>query len=255
MFCNNVIAGVSELIFIVLNFTALMLLAVALRQGHKRAINLKEDPKLVVNLLLRAKSKTHSTSSSSEFKRISFDASVLVSSIMTITTVGLVKKMLPKTYNHRKEVSSEIVTVISQYKHLQPVVDRFVFNDGTVKKLISLVGTVAVLYQEESYPRTPPVCYVKPTKEMVIIPSRHVNSNGQILLPYLDEWRHTQCDLHGLIQVIMAVFGETPPLCMRPGLGAETQRISQTSSTRHNSHITLQREDGVPFQGNNETNC
>ncbi|XP_036431671.1 tumor susceptibility gene 101 protein [Colossoma macropomum] len=186
---------------------------------------------------------------------------------MTITTVGSVKKMLPKTYEHRKEVLAEIVTVMSQYKHLEPVLDRFVFNDGTVKKLVSLVGTVAVLYQgniyniplclwlEESYPRTAPVCYVKPTKEMMIIPSSHVNSNGQILLPYLDEWRHTQCDLHSLIQVIMAVFGETHPLCMRPGLVAESLRSSQTCSTLDNSHITLQREDGLPFQDNNETNC
>ncbi|XP_072529479.1 tumor susceptibility gene 101 protein [Salminus brasiliensis] len=148
---------------------------------------------------------------------------------MTVTTIGSVKKVLPKTYQHRRKMLTEIMAVMSQYKYLEPVMDRFVFNDGTAKDLLSLVGTVTVLYQgklyniplclwlDESYPRTAPICYVKPTKEMMIVPSKHVNSNGQILLPYLEEWRHTQCDLHSLIQVIMAVFGETPPLVMRPG--------------------------------------
>lgn len=108
------------------------------------------------------------------------------------------------------------------------------------------------LWLKESYPRTAPICYLKPTSEMVIVPSRHVNSSGEITMPYLDEWRHvrqhtqhptivltsnntnnlqfylflwnyllvlgglqTQCDLHSLIQVIMAMFSEVPPLRMR----------------------------------------
>ncbi|KAI4885027.1 hypothetical protein NFI96_002665 [Prochilodus magdalenae] len=114
--------------------------------------------------------------------------------------------MIPKTYDHRKEVFSEIVAVMSQYRHLEPVLDRF----G------NMYNIPLCLWLEESYPRTPPICYVKPTKEMMIVSGNHVNSNGQILLPYLDEWRHTKCDLHSLIQVLMAVFGETPPLRMRP---------------------------------------
>ncbi|XP_030646477.1 tumor susceptibility gene 101 protein [Chanos chanos] len=146
---------------------------------------------------------------------------------MTIVTVAKLKKMLPKTYLHKKETLAEIIAVMSQNKHLEPVMDRFVYNDGTGKNLMSLQGTIAVLYKgkhynfpvclwlEESYPRSPPICFVKPTREMVIVPCKYVDNDGKILLPYLDEWRHTQCDLHGLIQVMMAVFGEIPPLCVR----------------------------------------
>lgn len=112
------------------------------------------------------------------------------------------------------------------------------------------------LWLKESYPHTAPICYLKPTREMVVVTSRHVSSNGEILLPYLDEWKHVrlqleyatmvlayhktnnfnfisfyemifvclwvylqkQCDLHSLIQVMMTVFSEVPPLrmCLDP---------------------------------------
>lgn len=48
------------------------------------------------------------------------------------------------------------------------------------------------LWLNESYPRSAPICYVKPTRDMMIVSSRHVNSNGEIMLPYLDEWRHVR---------------------------------------------------------------
>uniref|UniRef100_A0A8C1VAF5 Tumor susceptibility 101a n=1 Tax=Cyprinus carpio TaxID=7962 RepID=A0A8C1VAF5_CYPCA len=149
---------------------------------------------------------------------------------MTVTPVRDLKKILPRTYNHRREVLSGISTVLSQHQYLQPVLERFVFNDGTARTLVGLTGTIKVFYEgkrynipvslwlKESYPRTAPICYVKPTPEMVIVTSRHVSSDGEILMPYLDEWRHTQCDLHSLIQVMKAVFSEVPPLrmCLYP---------------------------------------
>ncbi|XP_016097446.1 tumor susceptibility gene 101 protein-like [Sinocyclocheilus grahami] len=146
---------------------------------------------------------------------------------MTVTPVRDLRRILPRTYNHRREVLSEIATVVSQHQHLQPVLERFVFNDGTAKTLAGLTGTIKVFYEgkhynipvslwlKESYPRTAPICYVKPTPEMLIMTGRHVDSSGEILMPYLDEWRHTQCDLHSLIQVMKAVFSEVPPLRMR----------------------------------------
>uniref|UniRef100_A0A4W4HGE1 UEV domain-containing protein n=1 Tax=Electrophorus electricus TaxID=8005 RepID=A0A4W4HGE1_ELEEL len=181
---------------------------------------------------------------------------------MTTITKKSVKKMLPKTYKHRKVVLAEIITVLSQYKYLEPVLDRFVYTDGTVKQLISLVGTIQVVCQgkhyntpvciwlEQSYPCTAPICYVHPTKEMMVISSSYMNNNGQVLLPYLDEWTHPEYDLISLIQVMIAVFSETPPLCMRPKALTNSQAYSVAENC-----VALLREDGLPFQGNNETNC
>lgn len=45
------------------------------------------------------------------------------------------------------------------------------------------------VWLEESYPQTGPLCYVKPTSEMVIMRSQYVSSNGEVLLPCLDQWK------------------------------------------------------------------
>lgn len=119
----------------------------------------------------------------------------------------------------------------------------------TLCALGKLYNIPVCLWLRENYPRTAPICYLKPTREMIVVTSKHVNSNGEILMPYLDEWRHVrlqledgtmvfachytndlqfsvclgvylqpQCDLHGLIQVMMTVFSEIPPLrmCLDP---------------------------------------
>ncbi|XP_076860643.1 tumor susceptibility gene 101 protein [Brachyhypopomus gauderio] len=189
---------------------------------------------------------------------------------MTTVSLSSLKTMLPKTYEYRKEVIAEIITVLSRYKNLEPVVDRFVYNDGTVERLMSLAGTIQVVWQgrlyntpvclwlEQNYPHSAPICYVKPTKEMMVITSSHVDNNGQVQLPYLDEWTHAECDLNSLIQVMIAVFGETPPLCMQPKADKTSEqalRKSQACSMAENGYVTLWREDGLPFQGNNETSC
>ncbi|XP_046870023.1 tumor susceptibility gene 101 protein [Hypomesus transpacificus] len=184
------------------------------------------------------------------------------------------RKMIPKTYNHRKHVALEIWVVLSQCKGLQAMMDKYVFNDGSVRDLMSLTGTIPVtfngqkynipvqLWLEESYPGSAPMCYVKPTQEMMIVRSRHINSNGEVLLPYLEEWKHTECDLFSLVQVMSAIFGEIPPLCIRPGVepdqatcSQQSQRYTGASSDAGTSSISLISEDDPPFQEDNETNC
>ena len=44
------------------------------------------------------------------------------------------------------------------------------------------------LWLDESYPQTAPICYVKPTKDMVTVRGKHVDSNGEVMLPFLQEW-------------------------------------------------------------------
>lgn len=50
------------------------------------------------------------------------------------------------------------------------------------------------VWLEESYPQTGPLCYVKPTREMTIVQSQYVTSNGEVFLPYLDEWKAVSLD-------------------------------------------------------------
>ncbi|XP_028357444.1 tumor susceptibility gene 101 protein isoform X1 [Physeter macrocephalus] len=141
------------------------------------------------------------------------------------------KKMVSK-YKYRDLTVRETVSVITLYKDLKPVLDSYVFNDGSSRELMNLTGTIPVPYRGttynipiclwllDTYPYNPPICFVKPTSSMTIKTGKHVDANGKIYLPYLHEWKHPQSDLLGLIQVMIVVFGEEPPVFSRPTISA-----------------------------------
>ncbi|XP_061533625.1 tumor susceptibility 101a isoform X2 [Phycodurus eques] len=153
---------------------------------------------------------------------------------MAVVNEGALKKML-KQYKYRDLTVREITNVISQYKDLKPVMDGYVFNDGSTRDLMSLTGTVPVSYRGnvynipvclwllDTYPFNPPICFVKPTNTMMIKTGKHIDANGKIYLPYLHEWKHPQSELYGLIQVMIVVFGEEPPVFSRPTTQAPYQ--------------------------------
>ena len=53
------------------------------------------------------------------------------------------------------------------------------------------------LWLMDTHPYNPPVCYVKPTTTMQIMPGRHVDNSGKCYLPYLHEWKHVSVILWG----------------------------------------------------------
>ncbi|NP_001086736.1 tumor susceptibility 101 L homeolog [Xenopus laevis] len=136
------------------------------------------------------------------------------------------KKMLGK-YKYRDLSVREILNVTSLYRDLKPIMDSYVFNDGSSRELLSLSGTIPVPYKGntynipiclwllDTYPFNPPICFVKPTSTMTIKTGKHVDANGKIYLPYLHEWKHPPSDLLGLIQILIVVFGEEPPVFSR----------------------------------------
>nr|XP_046250014.1 tumor susceptibility gene 101 protein [Scatophagus argus] len=185
-----------------------------------------------------------------------------------------IKKLLPKTYL-RKNVAHDISVALTHFKNLAPMMDKYVYNDGTAKDLMSLTGTIPVMYRdktyniplclwiEESYPQTPPICYVRPTSEMMILRGKFVSSNGEVVLPYMEEWKSGECNLVSLLQVMITVFEDFPPVCMKSHPEPEQtscwlqfHRQSEVlSNTDGSLYMCLDREDGQPFQQENETNC
>ncbi|XP_040895166.1 tumor susceptibility gene 101 protein [Toxotes jaculatrix] len=185
-----------------------------------------------------------------------------------------IKKMLPKTYL-RKHVAHEIHVALAYFKNLMPTMDKYVYNDGTTKDLMSLTGTIPVIFNdqtynipiclwiEESYPQTAPICYVRPTREMMIIRGNYISSSGEVELPYLEEWKKGECDLMSLLQVMAAMFGDFPPVCMQPqsepkqaSCWLQFHREAEVlSNTDGSSYLCLARDDGQPFQQENETSC
>ncbi|XP_056243506.1 tumor susceptibility gene 101 protein [Seriola aureovittata] len=185
-----------------------------------------------------------------------------------------IKKMLPKAYV-RKHVAHEIYVAATHFKNLVPMMDKYVYNDGTTKDLMSLTGTIPVLFNdktynipiclwiEESYPQTAPICYIRPTREMMIVRGKFISSNGEVEMPYLEEWKNGECDLVTLLQVMAVMFGDFPPVCIQPHSEPEQascwlqfQRQAEVlSKTDGSFYVSLLREDDQPFQQDNETSC
>ena len=50
------------------------------------------------------------------------------------------------------------------------------------------------VWLQENHPYVPPLVFVKPTSSMAIKPSHHVDTNGKVYLPFLNEWSYV-CEL------------------------------------------------------------
>uniref|UniRef100_A0A8C8VVK9 Tumor susceptibility gene 101 protein n=1 Tax=Peromyscus maniculatus bairdii TaxID=230844 RepID=A0A8C8VVK9_PERMB len=141
------------------------------------------------------------------------------------------KKMMSK-YKYRDLTVRQTVSVIAMYKDLKPVLDSYVFSDGSSRELVNLTGTIPVRYRGntyniaiclwllDTYPYNPPVCFVKPTSSMTIKTGKHVDANGKIYLPYLHDWKHPRSELLELIQIMIVIFGGEPPVFSRPTVSA-----------------------------------
>lgn len=52
------------------------------------------------------------------------------------------------------------------------------------------------LWLEENYPRTAPICYVRPTHEMMLVRRKFISNNGEVKMPYLEEWKNVSIGLY-----------------------------------------------------------
>ncbi|XP_030646553.1 ubiquitin-conjugating enzyme E2 variant 3 [Chanos chanos] len=139
-----------------------------------------------------------------------------------------VKRVLGK-YKFHDVAVEELQKVHRIYPDMKPVVATYVFNDSSQRDLVKLVGNIPVRYQGQSYnlpiqlwlldsfPFTPPICYLRPTPNMVIREGKHVNPKGRIYLPGLHNWDHPKSSVNGLLAEMISKFEEDPPLASKPG--------------------------------------
>lgn len=136
-------------------------------------------------------------------------------------------KLLNK-YQNPVATKKDVKEVLEAYQALSYQSETYVFNDGKSKELFNLQGTIPVIYKTNTYhipvciwlmdthPDNAPICYVKPTQDMHIKVSMYVDFNGKVYLPYLHEWQPQSSDLLGLIQVMIVIFGDYPPVYSKP---------------------------------------
>uniref|UniRef100_A0A8B9J8J5 UEV and lactate/malate dehyrogenase domains n=1 Tax=Astyanax mexicanus TaxID=7994 RepID=A0A8B9J8J5_ASTMX len=71
------------------------------------------------------------------------------------------------------------------------------------------------LWLLDSFPFTPPICFLRPTSNMMIREGKHVDAKGRIYLPGLHNWDHPKSSVSVLLEEMIAKFEEDPPLGMK----------------------------------------
>ncbi|XP_024399047.1 protein ELC-like [Physcomitrium patens] len=126
-------------------------------------------------------------------------------------------------------IREHLLKVLQEFPGLQVKSAVFNHNDGRTLNLLQAEGTIPMFYQDvkynipiniwllETYPRQPPLIYVKPTRDMVIT-QRHpnVDGSGMVNCQYLQQWVFPRSNLVELVQSLSLLFGQKPPLYSRP---------------------------------------
>lgn len=140
------------------------------------------------------------------------------------------------------DLSSEKITrILSKYKfhdvaveelqkihrifpEIQPIAGTYTFSDSSQRDLVKLIGNIPVNYEGrtynfpvqlwllDSFPFTPPICFLRPTSNMVIREGKHVDAKGRIHLPGLHNWDYPKSSVVVLLREMIAKFEEDPPL-------------------------------------------
>ncbi|NXY90675.1 UEVLD enzyme, partial [Alcedo cyanopectus] len=130
---------------------------------------------------------------------------------------------LSSQYKFRDLTIEELKNVNKTYPNFTFSMDTYTFKNGSQKELLNFSGTVPVKYGNsynipirlwilDSHPFAPPICFLKPTVNMGISVGRHVDAQGRIYLPYLQNWSHPKSTVIGLIKEMIAKFEEELPL-------------------------------------------
>ncbi|XP_016367081.1 ubiquitin-conjugating enzyme E2 variant 3-like [Sinocyclocheilus rhinocerous] len=157
-----------------------------------------------------------------------------------------VKKVLSK-YKFRDVAIEELQKVSRLHSDMKLISGTYTSSDSLQKDLLKLLGNIPVRYQGhlynlpillwllDSFPFTPPICFLRPTSSMVIREGKHVDSKGRIHLPGLHSWDHPKSSVNGLLAEMIAKFEEEPPL----GTKSSAQGDNPNNLLAYVSNLTL----------------
>ncbi|XP_072194564.1 tumor susceptibility gene 101 protein isoform X1 [Excalfactoria chinensis] len=143
------------------------------------------------------------------------------------------RKQLGK-YKFRDLTVEEVTAVSRAHPNFAFSMNTYTFKDGSQKDLLNFSGTIPVKYGNsynipirlwilDSHPFAPPICFLKPTANMGISVGKHVDAQGRIYLPYLQNWSHPKSTIIGLIKEMIAKFEEEPPVYSLSSSDADRQ--------------------------------
>lgn len=128
-------------------------------------------------------------------------------------------------YTREDQLRKQVNALLTNIPTLKLKRETFFDNRGVSTTMLQLKGTIAIMHRGATYnipiliwlplkfPMEPPKPYVTPTATMIIKKGhRHVDMNGVVYLPYLNQWNNARSNLAELVMRMQAVFGPDPPL-------------------------------------------
>ncbi|XP_078160921.1 protein ELC-like [Carex rostrata] len=135
---------------------------------------------------------------------------------------------LPYSEDVKWLIRNHLVSLVETFPSLHPKSSLFTHNDGRSATLLQADGTFPIVFSgvvynipcviwlPEPYPRSPPLVYLNPTRDMVIKPNHpHVDRSGLVHVPYLRSWIFPSANLVDLVRSVSHLFGLDPPLFTR----------------------------------------
>ncbi|CAL1595510.1 unnamed protein product [Knipowitschia caucasica] len=130
-------------------------------------------------------------------------------------------------YKFHDVAIEELQKIYRIFPEIKPFTGTYTFSDSTQRDLLKLIGNIPVKYDGrtynfpiqlwliDSFPFTPPICFMRPTSNMIIREGKHVDAKGRIHLPGLHNWDYPKSSVVGLLNEMIAKFEEDPPLSSR----------------------------------------
>jgi ESCRT-I complex subunit TSG101 len=136
---------------------------------------------------------------------------------------------LPYAEDVKWLIRNHLVALAEAFPSLHPKAALFTHNDGRAAHLLQADGTIpihhagasynlpAVIWLPEPYPRSPPLVFLSPTRDMLIKPHHPlVDRSGLVTnAPYLRSWVFPSSNLVDLVRSLSHLFGLDPPLFTR----------------------------------------
>ncbi|GJJ72057.1 ESCRT-I complex subunit TSG101 [Entomortierella parvispora] len=157
----------------------------------------------------------------------------------------LQRALLTIGYQHRERMYADVEAVLQLFQNfLVPKAETYTHDNGRSQLLLSLIGTVPIVYQSAtynipvafwlptSYPSVAPIVFVTPTALMLVKPGKYVDVSGRCYHPYLAYWNNrSDSNLVGLISVMQGVFSQEPPVYAKSNVSSQQQQQQQSSPT------------------------
>ncbi|KAL4737735.1 UEV domain-containing protein [Aspergillus similis] len=131
-----------------------------------------------------------------------------------------------QTYQDPNRTYYDVANVLAKFPTLGPETAVYTYENGFSALLLQLSGTLPVTFRgtvykfpialwiPNTYPREPPIVYVKPTQDMVVRVGQHVTLEGRVYHHYLAHWAGAweRSSLLDLLSILQDVFAKEPPV-------------------------------------------